>query len=885
MPLEAGECLGPYEVIAPLGVGAMGEVYRAVDTRLERQVALKVLPEDLRAEPERRARFEREARVLSRLEDPRVCRLYDVGSADDRDFLVMELLEGESLRDRLARGPLGHYEAIRIGQQIAQGLAAVHRQGLTHRDLKPANIMLTASGVKLVDFGLARMEPPAAHPEITSSGQVVGTYRYMSPEQARGEKAGPASDLFSLGVLLYELLSGERPFKANGHAEMISALLRDEPQPLESHRADLPPRLAEAVHRCLAKKPKDRFASALEVSRILEAEASSVDGTTLISGDRPAPDQAAHRRRLRWAAAAIVLGALLAFGWFLTARQNSSSEPGWSPSTPPLQIGRRVGYYGNPTLDPSGRLIAYEFYDGTGPLEDLRLFLYDRQTGSERQVLDWSSYQGTPAFSPEGRRLAFSSTGPDNSATASLWTTDLESGATQRWTTTPAFFPAWSPDGREIAFSTGYFDPPWGLGRGSEIAVLDLGSGELRYLGALEGGAQQPAWSPNGNLIAYSAIDRDQTYHIRLIEADGSEDRALTDGPGRALTPAWGCGGECLYFLSTGESRGFRYSLVRMLIDPERGSALSEPEPVAIAGYVEDFDVDDVGDTLLYLERQQPSQPFLVEVLDDFEPVGSPESFMPAHAGLRVMDVQTSGTLAVYRETHDAPYRAQTGLVDLGSGSAELITKADVEVLPQTFSADDSKVLVLTRPIENGGVAQPRQTAWLDISSHDLEPIEGSEDMLWVHASFDRRYLSGSLQSTTDKQSLLLDTWSDSTEPVAPFPNLGPVRIRAWSPTDYRVLLQAGTYSELLICSVDDQECSEPFEWPHDPNGDWFEPHRILFSRHGGLMVWDAQAGAPAVEVESPLITVGSRYSHALQALVFTETWERSTLWETRAPN
>ncbi len=282
MPLRAGTQIGPYEILAPLGAGGMGEVYRARDPRLSRDVAIKVLPRSLALDPGRRARFEREARAAGSLSHPNLLVVYDIGWDGETPFLVMELLRGESLAERLRQGALPPADAVDKARQIAVGLAAAHRQGVVHRDLKPGNVFLTEDGrVKILDFGLAKLggETEAisvltnapTRPGDTLPGTLLGTVEYMSPEQARGEPTGPRTDVFSFGVVVYEMLTGCNPFARGSVAETISAILRDEPAPLRSLAPGAPELLTAFVGRCLAKKPEGRPASGEALASELEA--------------------------------------------------------------------------------------------------------------------------------------------------------------------------------------------------------------------------------------------------------------------------------------------------------------------------------------------------------------------------------------------------------------------------------------------------------------------------------------------------------------------------------------------------------------------------------------------------------------------------------------
>jgi serine/threonine protein kinase len=281
MSLPAGSRLGPYEIVAPLGAGGMGEVYRARDTRLDRDVAVKILPESLASDPDRLMRFEREAKALASLNHPNIAQIYGV---EDR-ALVMELVEGEDLAARIARGAIAVDEALPIAQQIADALAAAPEKGIVHRDLKPANVMLTAGGrVKVLDFGLATRvaaDSSAAETKLgTQTGVVLGTIPYMSPEQVQGLAVDPRTDLFSFGILLHELLCGARPFRGDNEAALMSAILRDDPPATSTGSGPLPESLGALIRHCLKKRPADRPASAVLVGRQLQAIASGMSGAT-----------------------------------------------------------------------------------------------------------------------------------------------------------------------------------------------------------------------------------------------------------------------------------------------------------------------------------------------------------------------------------------------------------------------------------------------------------------------------------------------------------------------------------------------------------------------------------------------------------------------------
>jgi serine/threonine protein kinase len=280
MALSSGTKLGPYEIQSPLGAGGMGEVYRARDTRLDRTVAVKILPSHLSETLEAKQRFDREARAISSLNHSSICTLYDVGHQGGVDYLVMEFLEGETLADRLRKGPLAAEQLLKYANEICEGLEKAHKTGVIHRDLKPGNIMLTKTGAKLMDFGLAKTTPaeaphasslamtssgPLPAQPLTAQGTVLGTFQYMSPEQVEGREADARSDIFALGAVLYEMATGKRAFEGKTTASVIAAVLERDPPPVSTVQPASPPALDRVVKTCLAKDPDERFQNVHDV--------------------------------------------------------------------------------------------------------------------------------------------------------------------------------------------------------------------------------------------------------------------------------------------------------------------------------------------------------------------------------------------------------------------------------------------------------------------------------------------------------------------------------------------------------------------------------------------------------------------------------------------
>lgn len=413
MALFPGTRLGPYEILAPLGVGGMGEVYQARDTRLDRTVAIKVLNSSLVASPNLRSRFEREAKTISQLNHPNICTLYDVGHEGDTDYLVMEFLQGESLERRLKRGPLPPKELVPIACDIADGLERAHRAGIVHRDLKPGNVMLTKGGAKLLDFGLAKsggngsvpssasapllsaaMTVDSSTPQqspLTQQGTLVGTIQYMSPEQIKGLEADNRSDIFAFGAMLYEMTTGKRPFEGKSQIKVASAILEDEPPPVSAVLKTAPPALERLVHTCLAKNPDDRFQSALDVKHELNWISAEPAGT--------ASGRAKHAPWMTYGS----LAALAMIAVFLLFMRLSQTAPPALHFTAASPLSAR-----SIAAAPDGRTVAFVAY--REDTHHVGLFLYEIGA-SDAKPLAGTDGASFPFWQPEGRALGFFANG------------------------------------------------------------------------------------------------------------------------------------------------------------------------------------------------------------------------------------------------------------------------------------------------------------------------------------------------------------------------------------------------------------------------------------------------------------------------------------------
>ena len=425
MNLVPGVRLGPYEVVGALGAGGMGEVYRATDTRLDRTVAIKVLPAHLSADAALRERFEREARAVGGLSHPNICTLHDVGrqrpasgaaapdeSAPPVDFLVMECLDGETLARRLERGALPPDEGLRIGGDIAEALDAAHRRGIVHRDLKPGNVMLASTGVKLLDFGLARLrdhdardDDPSGAPTraaLTAEGSLLGTLHYMSPEQLDGKPVDARSDVFAFGATLYEMLTGVRPFDGDGQASVIGSILKDEPAPLREVRSGLPPRLDRLVRTCLAKDPDDRWQTMRDLKRELRwlAQAGGEADEPPATAAAPARGSGLAGWRL---ALSVVAPALIAAAAAWALKPASAPRPA-AIDRFVIEVGDGQELTGTLDVSPDGRRLVY----GVREAGTTRLYLRDLDAFAPVPI---AGTDGVDAdllfFSPDGRHAGF----------------------------------------------------------------------------------------------------------------------------------------------------------------------------------------------------------------------------------------------------------------------------------------------------------------------------------------------------------------------------------------------------------------------------------------------------------------------------------------------
>jgi Tol biopolymer transport system component/predicted Ser/Thr protein kinase len=525
MTLSPGTRLGPYEIGAPIGAGGMGEVYRAKDTRLDRTVAVKVLPSHLSSSAESRQRFEREAKTISQLSHPHICALYDVGNQDGVEFLVMEYLEGETLSDRLLKGSLALEQVLRFGIEIADALDKAHRQGIVHRDLKPGNVMLTKSGVKLLDFGLAKAVAPVgrssgssltalptqAGTNLTQEGTILGTFQYMAPEQLEGKEADARTDIFAFGCVLYEMATGQKAFSGKSQASLISSIMGSQPPAVSTIAPMTPPAFDRVVRTCLAKDPDDRWQTAhdvmLELKWVAEGGAAAGLPAPLVSKRR-------NRERIAWAvAAALALIAAAAIAGY--ARRAPKPPEAVRASILPQQGTIFDPIDGPVAASPDGRQVAFTAKDADG-----RGSVWVRSLGSlESRKLEGTNDAYDPFWSPDGRFVGYGSP-------AGLFKIEVPAGPPQKIADmADGRGCAWNRDNVILFEKTGatpVFRVSASGGPVEQVTTLDKSRGET--------GHWRPQFLPDGRHFLYLArAEPAQNSGIYVGSLDSKERKRILD--------------------------------------------------------------------------------------------------------------------------------------------------------------------------------------------------------------------------------------------------------------------------------------------------------------------------------------------------------------------
>jgi Tol biopolymer transport system component len=699
-----GKTLGHYEIVAKLGEGGMGEVYRARDERLRRDVAIKVLPESVASDPERRARLEREAQAVAALSHSNVLSIFDTGTHDNQLYIVTELLEGDTLRARLGTGPLPMRRAIEIAVEVARGLAAAHERQLVHRDLKPENIFLVDDGrVKILDFGLARRVATSsvgaetvAAPTRTDPGTVLGTVGYMAPEQVRDQPIDGRADLFAFGAVLYEMLTGQRAFRRDTPAETMTAILNEEPPELLRVRLDVPPALERIVRHCLEKNPSQRFQSARDVAFALEALSGSDATTSQTAASAPVA-------RRSWLLPAIVLGAAAAIVtvWFAPWR----TPRGDQTAAVPIVIGAAAhattddGLEVDPALSPDGRLLAY----AGGHARRMRVFIRAVAGGRTIPLSDGADpIEFQPRWSPDGSHILYVSGG---ALTGGALLVAPALGGTARTVATGGITAAaWADNTRILVV------------RDRHLSLASLEGGEERTLGQAPDGVYSCQWSAawiacaRGNrlgIVPGPTFGNIAPSAIVLIPVGGGPAVDLIDSTGLNDSPVWGPHGRELYFIS--DRHGPRDIYV-VGIAPD-GRAEGEPRRVTTGLGALSIAFSGTGQHLAYVTYTARANVWALPI-----PTGAAVDIAGARqitSGNQVVEamrVSRDGKWLLYDST--LPGNAEIFRMPVGGGPAERLTTDPAEDFAPDLSPDGRSIAyhswrtgtrdIFVKPVDGG---------------------------------------------------------------------------------------------------------------------------------------------------------------------------------------
>jgi eukaryotic-like serine/threonine-protein kinase len=571
-----GSTLGHYRILSKLGSGGMGEVYLAEDPRLGRSIALKILPPQVADDSERRARFDREARAVAALNHPNIVTVHSIEESGGVHFITMECVRGKTLRELIPPAGLPLKTFFEVAVPLADAISAAHQQGIVHRDLKPDNIMVSDEGrLKILDFGLAKLKPESGAAPFsntfptmemrTEDGRVLGTVAYMSPEQAEGKLIDHRTDIFTVGSILHEMATGQRPFQGDSPVSIMSSILRDSAPSVAQIKPTLPSDLAKIVKRCLAKDPSRRYQNALDLRNELEELKQDLESGVALTTVGPSVGVPRRRTGRLWAVAAVVTGvAAIAvyFGW-------PDRVPRWTPGEATFtQLTHEPGQELYASLAPDGKSVVYT-RNARGNQD-----IYLQRVEGENAVnltADSSADDLQPSFSPDGERIAFRSEREGGGIFVMGAT-----GESVRRLTDFGYHPAWSPDGTQILCVTQSVHDPRITFTTSQLWSVTVATGEKRLL--TEGDAMQPHWAPGGHRIAYwGRTGKKASVDIWTLPAAGGKGTPVTSDPAIDWNPVWSPDGRFLYFSS---DRGGSMNLWRVSIDERSGNVLGPPEPI-----------------------------------------------------------------------------------------------------------------------------------------------------------------------------------------------------------------------------------------------------------------------------------------------------------------
>ena len=749
---KPGNVIRHYEIRSLLGEGGMGRVYLAQDTKLERKVALKILPLKFAANGEHMRRFTQEAKTAAALHHPHIAQIFEIGEENQTRYIAMEYVAGDTLRQLLSRGKVEIKRSCELAAQIGSGLSAAHKAGVIHRDIKPENLIVTASGqVKILDFGLAKLIEKqrdssgvselttaymhSAERNETTPGVIMGTVSYMSPEQARGEKVDQRTDIFSLGVVLYEMVTGDRPFKGKSVVDTLHAIINVEPTSVTQLNSQVPAELGDILEKTLAKEPAERYQHAGDLEIDLRRLKRAIESNTLLSTRTAAVKRTwSTRSSLKWLAIALpLIAAAVVAGWWFG---RSTTKPAGAVSLENVALTPLTsdpGYEGEPTFSPDGETIAY-VSDRTG---DFEIFLKQISGGPDVNITNNKADDVQPAFSPDGKQIAFVSTragssnllypGVDYSLLGGdIWVMPTLGGSPRRIAEV-GNFPSWSPDGAWLIYAVGttWFQP--------KIRRVAAQGGEPQDIPITfkADAPPQPFWL----YPSYSSDMRWITFeaggNIFVVSAEGGEARRLVKG----RRPVWGANSEVIVYSNT--ESGKNSSLWQVPFSTTQGTTWGAPQPLTVGrGRDTQAAVSRNGKLIAFaaqdLSFNIESLPFNAETGLQ---TGAPQ---PATLGSNVIYFLSSspdGRSVVFGSQRGAG--SHIWRAEIGSSPVQLTSDPNFDDGAPSWSPDGQTIAFVRRPVGDseqspGSVLRP--SLWL-MSSDGANPrllIEGAGNPRWL---------------------------------------------------------------------------------------------------------------------------------------------------------